>query len=243
MSAIRNQIRGAFDSDDWNIRSIQAEGDCFYLGIISGLRSECTVESLREIVAGSLTEDQWDTYQAIQNEDGYEWVKTCDSIEEARERILLNAKSSKKSKLVVWADHFAIQAIASALDIVILIYNCEVASKDKGMYLLPDGKSESECENLEVVMLVRTRRSHYNLIEYAPQNGRQSKRESNPPSSHTLTLGALPLRVREMFFRSSARTAVARGHEEQDEDEEAAVPTSRKRKVMSSSGASRALKR
>jgi predicted DCC family thiol-disulfide oxidoreductase YuxK len=166
------QLQRLFGSDDWSVRSLKAEGDCFYLGIQMGITTECTVESLRSMVAEAVDEATWEMYQSIKYCcDDYEWVCSCCSIDEARRRVCMDVPTAKRNKVpCVWADDFAIQTIANTLRIAVLIYNSEAQTESsRCLSILPSYLSSeevSELDNVEVVLLLRTRRSHYNLIEY-----------------------------------------------------------------------------
>jgi hypothetical protein len=217
-----------FGSDDWSVRSLKAEGDCFYLGIQMGITTECTVESLRSMVAEAVDEATWEMYQSIKYCcDDYEWVCSCCSIDEARRRVCMDVPTAKRNKVpCVWADDFAIQTIANTLRIAVLIYNSEAQTESsRCLSILPSYLSSeevSELDNVEVVLLLRTRRSHYNLIEFGPVHNCKPRRK--------LAVSDLPYVVRRKYFGDKAageRTET--GKKRRDLTEEATTRGSKRR--------------
>jgi hypothetical protein len=192
---------------DWCVRTLRAEGDCFYLGIQHGLTSEYSVTALRSIVADSLNDNTWEFYQNIKDcSPDYAWVNSCATKEAAKELIVMDVSSAKRAKKnVVWADDFAVQTISNVLKLVICVCNHE-AKRESSKYLvispevIEGQSSDISFLDYEVVVLQRTRRSHYNLIEYSPSQ--------SCSLVGRLTVQSMPPTVRNKFFPEKVEDAV-----------------------------------
>ena len=153
------------------------------------------VETLRNYVADALTEDQLQMFRLADSAgcNGFEFTRVAQgdqnqnfTLEHIRARLLRTGKQVG-SEYCVWADEWAINVIANKLGITMLIFD-EQAKGNKFLVMPPIGISDSNLSSSsrKVMMLQRTRREHFNLIQFDGQG--------------LVSLGSLPQTIRQNWF-------------------------------------------
>jgi len=146
----------------FRIKVLPADGDCFYTAIARGLGDGTTNESLRDIVASSLTNEQLENYRAVSFMDGYQWAASCDNLQQLQDQV--------RRPKTVWADETAISCLTSGvLGISLLILDEEGVEGGRkrgagsGSKYIRIGSFRHDDV---VILLTRSRRQHYNLVTY-----------------------------------------------------------------------------
>mmetsp|Transcript_18398 Transcript_18398/g.42612 ORF Transcript_18398/g.42612 Transcript_18398/m.42612 type:complete len:223 (+) Transcript_18398:210-878(+) len=169
------------NKDVVEVRVVQADGDCFYASCGAALRKDpkcvgprCTetascsgglvasVQELRGIVADEVMEENLDIMRVADSAgvEGYEHVRGLDleGLKASLRRVAADEQGC------VWADDFAVNAIAKRLDVVLLIVNEGARSGGSVLAIVPNSPRD-DYQDLSCILLQRTRRVHYNLIE------------------------------------------------------------------------------
>jgi hypothetical protein len=122
-------------------------------------------------VAASITPDTFDMFLLMHRagQAGYECMRKCKDVHQLRKLVQLTGAEAGGGKCV-WAESFALQIVSTKLGITLLILDEEVRGRNNPNRFVTIKPECSEREGrtaenkLMVVVLQRTRRSHYNLI-------------------------------------------------------------------------------
>lgn len=153
------RIQRLLQTPSANIISIEADGNCFYTAISKALH--ITID-LRAVVADAISINQLNFYKMLTtaNVPGYERCAQCNTLEELQSLI--------RQPKVVWADQFSLETIVSHLNCAIWIID-DGAARDKficvgGNMQTGTTRDNKNGSSIDVVLLHRTRRQHYNLV-------------------------------------------------------------------------------
>ena len=150
------RIQRLLETPSANVIAIEADGNCLYTAISKAL---LTTIDLRAVVAAALSINELNFYKMLTtaNVSGYERCAQCNTLEELQTLV--------RQPKTVWADQFSLETIQTHLNIHIWILD-DGAARDKFVRVggntteTPQDKKDS----MDVVLLHRTRRQHYNLV-------------------------------------------------------------------------------
>ena len=144
--------------------SIAADGDCFYKAIATALGDPHTVSSLRALVSSKLSDDQFSMFQLAYDAQvaGYEFMRRVRSLEALKSLFLVEGTDGGGGHCV-WAEGFGVQTVVDEVGVILCVVDEEArAREDRFVVMRPEGGEEVGKGG--VIVLQRTRRSHYNLI-------------------------------------------------------------------------------
>ena len=183
-----------------SIDFVQPTGDCFYdcVGKAIGLPTQ----DLREKVALVCDEETFGLFSTAFSAmvSGYEFMRRVRGVEELRSRLRVSGRDAGAGHCI-WAESFAIQTVATELSIGVLILDEEVSrrSPESSRYvkILPEPRAGEALRTASsFVCLQRTRRQHFNLIEF----------RATPSSSPVIQFTApLPARFLDLWNLSDRR--------------------------------------
>jgi len=144
---------------DYEIEPMEASGDCFYLAVESATREffgfASSVKDQRRLVADSLTSEAFDVFAMLRDDSDADFahMRNIASLTALKARIRKPGYDVGCHKCI-WADHFAIETVATAYDLVFLII--DFSSGQPRFVRLGSGNT--------AVMLRRCELQHYDLV-------------------------------------------------------------------------------
>jgi len=148
------------------LRVLPANGDCLYIAIATALHGvgtqNHTVSSLRNLVSDTVDEETFQSFNIANSAGltGYEFMSSTRTLEALKSRLIIKGTDAN-GKLCIWAEDFAIRTIVNALGITLCIFD-EQARDTSSRFCAIRPEVEGDWEG--VVVVQRSRRSHYNLI-------------------------------------------------------------------------------
>lgn len=150
------QLRRALECECVSVRSVPADGDCFYRALcLASAVDGASVSDLRALVAESYDEEKFQCLKLYASilPGMFTWVRKCKDLIALQQRVKIDKR--------VWADDYAIQSLCDHYRLMILIYD-EAADKETSKYV--SIRPISYSDDTRTVVLNRTKREHYNLI-------------------------------------------------------------------------------
>ena len=147
------RVRQLLGDSRWSVVVAPANGDCFFHCLCEALGNEAaSIAGLRGLVADACDAETLELFRVARaaGVPHYEYVDAVDDVAALRAR--LRATGADR----VWADDHAVQTLAAAFGVAVLVVD-ESARPPRFAAVLPD--AFDRC-----VVLQRTRRQHYNLL-------------------------------------------------------------------------------
>ena len=115
-----NGVGALLKSDAVDVTSVEPTGDCFYealaIAVCRDRNVDTCISELRDLVAAACTADQFAIYRMLwaSGEKGYAYMEGLDDVEGMRAAVRQSGRLCGPG-CCVWADHFAMQTVATAM--------------------------------------------------------------------------------------------------------------------------------
>mmetsp|Transcript_26417 Transcript_26417/g.33275 ORF Transcript_26417/g.33275 Transcript_26417/m.33275 type:complete len:387 (-) Transcript_26417:99-1259(-) len=162
------QVQKAFESNEFSVEIVPADGDCWYNCIARALGSdgseEHTISTLRERIAEEVSDETVQIFRIAHDAGlpGYEFMRRATNAETVRGRMRLTSRQVGSGR-VLWANDFEVRTTANVFRCVLLLYDMEARKMNSFIRIEPE---VTLGQPSRFIVLQRTKRQHYNLVLY-----------------------------------------------------------------------------